>query len=544
MKLRSAFHAVIIVAACSVNLFAQQADNSVEIQGYQYAYADKANVLSQTMNVIQDGGQFKQLDEDVTVLQLAPCDFLECRFKLPESAFNVKAVITYNVNQNENVRGRIRWNKTLLPEDQAGLLMNQSVGLTQKEIQLKDVKRENELRIVSLSDSLQIRSVKISYMYRMPICTVKGVTVKLLSPDPDIDVLRPDLKLKWEGIGECKKGWVTFKYKDGNYWKTVPGADAIDIGDEEWKDFSEGSFVWKNHGLKDLPTLKIEFYEGEESQKHINNRLAAEKKKIAEQAEKTRQAEASRKVEEAKRFSQNKKFDEALVKIDEALRMYPNNDNFKRIRKDIVQSFLTTGGGYPGHPIVIKEINGVEFVFRWIPVKTFKNINKGFWMMETEVTQKQWQAVKGNNPSLHKGDDLPVETVSLKECQDFCRKCSEMLGKTVQLPTEEQWISACRAEDSKEPAYELDDRAWYISNSNNTTHPVKSKKPNTWGIYNMQGNVWEWCEIGNAPNSLKSPICGGSIKSAKGILKSISCIPRPSEETSDDVGFRCVINSD
>ena len=151
----------------------------------------------------------------------------------------------------------------------------------------------------------------------------------------------------------------------------------------------------------------------------------------------------------------------------------------------------------------VVTVNGVEFAFRWCPAGTFTmgaptseeglynetqhevTLTKGFWMLETEVTQKQWKAVMGTNPSFFKGDDLPVESVSWNDCQEFCEKTG------LQLPTEAQWEYACRAGTTDAYAGNLDEMAWYYSNSGNKTHPVGTKKPNAWGLYDMHGNVWE-----------------------------------------------------
>ena len=117
-------------------------------------------------------------------------------------------------------------------------------------------------------------------------------------------------------------------------------------------------------------------------------------------------------------------------------------------------------------------------------------LTKGFWMAKTEVTQAQWQSVMGNNPSAHKGDDLPVERVSWNACQKFCQKAG------LSLPTEAEWEYACRAGSTEQfgGTGNLEDMGWYSVNSQYTTHPVGQKQPNAWGLYDMHGNVYEWCQ--------------------------------------------------
>jgi len=132
-------------------------------------------------------------------------------------------------------------------------------------------------------------------------------------------------------------------------------------------------------------------------------------------------------------------------------------------------------------------------------------LTKGFWMARTEVTQAQWQQIMGNNPSKFKdmGLDGPVETVSWNDCQVFLKKLNELsvskIQGTFRMPTEAEWEYACRAGTQTayyfgEDAAKLGDYAWYNANSNMKTHPVAQKKPNPWGLYDMHGNVWEWCE--------------------------------------------------
>ena len=115
------------------------------------------------------------------------------------------------------------------------------------------------------------------------------------------------------------------------------------------------------------------------------------------------------------------------------------------------------------------------------------------------VTQSQYQALMGSNPSHFKGGDLPVECVSWNEAGEFCRRLSEKTGQQYTLPTEAQWEYACRAGSTGrycfgDDASQLGEYAWYEQNSGGSTHPVGKKKPNNWGLYDMHGNVWEWVE--------------------------------------------------
>jgi formylglycine-generating enzyme required for sulfatase activity len=170
-------------------------------------------------------------------------------------------------------------------------------------------------------------------------------------------------------------------------------------------------------------------------------------------------------------------------------------------------------------------------------------LTKPFYMGKYEVTQAEWKAVMGNNPSQFPGDRNPVEKVSWDDCQEFLKKLNEKVGSAgfspssasseeranaratspFQLPTEAQWEYACRAGtqtrfffgddlDSKE----LVQYGWFATNSGGKSHAVGEKKPNAWGLHDMHGNVWEWCSdrFGNYPSKLVTdppgPDTGGS----------------------------------
>jgi formylglycine-generating enzyme required for sulfatase activity len=151
-------------------------------------------------------------------------------------------------------------------------------------------------------------------------------------------------------------------------------------------------------------------------------------------------------------------------------------------------------------------------------------ISRPFWVGKYEVTQEQYEKIMGKNPSQFKGKDNPVEKVSWFDAVKFCEELTKKEGKRLpkgyvfRLPTEAEWEYACRAGTDMAYSFgddvgKLGEYAWFKDNSGEKTQPVGKKKPNPWGLYDMHGNVWEWCldwHGGYPKNDEKDPVGPGS----------------------------------
>jgi formylglycine-generating enzyme required for sulfatase activity len=186
----------------------------------------------------------------------------------------------------------------------------------------------------------------------------------------------------------------------------------------------------------------------------------------------------------------------------------------------------TSTAGVPRAGKVIKNRIGMGFVY--VPAGSFMmgsddeyyegekpvhkvTIREGFYMGKYEVTQAQWRQVMGSSPSHFKGDNLPVENVSWDDAQEFTRKLNAKNdGYVYRLPTEAEWEYACRAGTTGDYAGDLDSMAWYKKNSGGKTHPVGQKQPNAWGLYDMHGNVFEWCEDRHHVSYNRAPVDGSA----------------------------------
>jgi formylglycine-generating enzyme required for sulfatase activity len=175
----------------------------------------------------------------------------------------------------------------------------------------------------------------------------------------------------------------------------------------------------------------------------------------------------------------------------------------------------------PGEPIALLGIK-----FAWIPPGAFLmggnkrhrekpahrvTLSKGFYLGAYPVSQAEWRAVMGYNPSKFLGDDRPVEMVSWNDCQELCQRLATLTGKPIRLPTEAEWEYACRAGTNRD-YYSGDGMevlrqvGWYDQNSEQQTRAVGRLAPNDWGLYDMHGNVWEWCQDWFGPYASESVV--------------------------------------
>ena len=243
-------------------------------------------------------------------------------------------------------------------------------------------------------------------------------------------------------------------------------------------------------------------------------------------------------------------------------------------------SSVASGASLSGNTIIIPVKDGISIDMIRVEAGTFTmgattemkdpwddekpthqvTLTNDYYIGKYEVTQALWKAVMGKNPSNFKGDNLPVEEVSWNDCQKFISKLNSITGKTFRLPTEAEWEYAARG-GKKSRGYQysgsnnLSDVAWYTDNSGSKTHTVGSKQANELGIYDMSGNVYEWCQDWKGSYSSSSQVNptgdnsgssrvfrGGSwIGTARGCRSSYRSIYAPDNRHSS-LGLRLVLS--
>lgn len=188
-----------------------------------------------------------------------------------------------------------------------------------------------------------------------------------------------------------------------------------------------------------------------------------------------------------------------------------------------------------------------------------------FQLAKYPITQEVYKNVIHENPSTYKNDQLPVETVSWMEAVTFCNKLSKLLGRTpcysldlttdkvtfnskatgFRLPTEAEWQYACQAGSNKNRYGELHEIAWFKENANNQPHQVGQKQPNKWGLYDMLGNVWEWCSDSydeTVYGEYRVFRGGGWCDQERSVMATTRRRSHPLSFKIDDLGFRIATN--
>ena len=236
------------------------------------------------------------------------------------------------------------------------------------------------------------------------------------------------------------------------------------------------------------------------AQNQVVRRQGAKKETSASTPKKTTNAATPKKTASPKKTTTSKRTTPAAKRTSSSPQQQPHN---------------TINASYSNG---VLTVNGVRYEMMMVYAGTFTmgatsemqnpdndekpthqvTLSNNYRMGKTEVTQALWKAVMGSNPSNFKGDNKPVESVSWNDCQEFISKLNAATGKNFRLPTEAEWEFAARGgKISKHYQYSggnnIDDVAWYENNSGDTTHDVASKQPNELGLYDMSGNVWEWC---------------------------------------------------
>ena len=242
---------------------------------------------------------------------------------------------------------------------------------------------------------------------------------------------------------------------------------------------------------------------------------------------------------------------------------------------------------------LVYNVKGIKFLMRFVKGGTFKRdeyidvvdsigitrtkksvetyVIDDFYMAETELTQGLWKAVMGEDISQRrnrvnatwqlkgKGDDMPMYYISYRDCQRFIKELNEILKKELGnkkfgFPTDAQWMFASQGgRKTHHYAYAgskfLSDVAWFYDNSSNYTHPVATKEPNELGLYDMTGNVWEWCDFANKSindvydkDDYLRVMCGGCWSSERKECNVFMQDKRPSKYANDNVGLRLVLN--
>lgn len=506
------------------------------------ASASTGVLKSAAMTVKQDGGNFEKLENGESILKLSRGDFVEFGFTLPKTACEVKATIKYHAIKE--MPCFIRWNNVNPSENETqNINPKKKENLYYKVYELNNQQRNNILRITSEgNEGLKFYNITITYKYFNQSQSADNFCVTLNSPDPAKSITDYNkIEFKWTGVGDCPKegGWMAIQFCDNNdnIWKTVPGAEYIDLNGKDWKETSKGVFEgkmdWDNHGLIEMPDFRIVFTKGSSPVKKA----------------KALENEATLLFKAQKFKEASKKYRDALDNIKQALKGFPQNEEYKSLRIKIARELnpFDTECRKNGDKTSV-VINHKVFTFVFIKME-----GKDFWILNQEVSNEQWKAivkVKIDDEIVFKDDKSPVENVSWDKCRMFCNIFKDKLCNkydnakqtvTVTLPTSAQWGRAGQQGGS------LPKKDVHFNNNIIWGAPVPvgvTDKPcNQFGIYGMQGNVAEWCLDGKKTSDGKDIkfVRGGSCKDSFDKCQINSLQEKEHSDRDGYTGFRFIV---
>ena len=283
------------------------------------------------------------------------------------------------------------------------------------------------------------------------------------------------------------------------------------------------------------PTHKHSVY-GPKNCKECNRLREQERQRIEEQRRKEQEriAEQQRLEEMRRREDEQRLAEERKRKEEEDAKLAEQ----KRIIDNLVDNMVYVDGGR------VMTTDSEEFS-RKIYVILYP-----YYISRYEVTQAEWKAVMGSNPSNFKGDNLPVENISWKDCQEFIHKLNIITGKYFRLPKVVEWEFAAHGGNNNHRykysgSDNIDSVAWYKDNSDKKTHSVGLKNPNELGLYDMSGNVYEWCQDERGCTIFGKKIshkvyCGGSWACDEGLCVG-TWIFEKSDTSNYSVGLRLAL---
>ena len=350
------------------------------------------------------------------------------------------------------------------------------------------------------------------------IVLVLMVLMLLMKPDTNLKEevkaqLAELVKLKQEGEAIVKRGEMA-KAKLEEEMKTKQEDEAKAKKEQEMKAKEEEVLILKQNEEAKAKQMEL-------------GKLKQEQETKIKQIELVKTELVKLKLEEE---AKAKQMELAKLKLEEEIKA-----KFVAIEKEMV--LIPDGTFKMGSPVYEKGRHPSELQHE-------VTISKAFYMGKYEVTQEQWQSLMGNNPSVVKGAKLPVTNVSWEECQEFIKELNEKTKGGYRLPTEAEWEYACRAGTMKAYSFGNNIIKSDANIAGSSTKVVGSYKPNSFGLFDMHGNIWEWCEdwdgayLGGAVTNPKGPVNGNNRVLRGGSFNEVGSYARSSSRSYHSPNIR------